>query len=78
MIKLNCLCKDWKTHRCSRKIIIYHKSSVSDNNYEVWFHDRDGKETLINTGEESLLKFAREIIKLIVGKEFKVSISKGI
>jgi len=78
MIKLNCLCKDWKTHRCMQKIVIFHESPKEDNNYEVYFFDDDGKQALLNTGKESLLKFAREIIKLFYGKEFRVGISKDI
>lgn len=78
MIKLNCLCKDWKTHRCRQKIVIFHEEARNDGKYEAWFIDKDGEETLLNTGKESLLKFAKEIIKLILGKEFRVNISKGI
>ena len=77
MIKLNCLCKNWKTHRCMQKIVIFHESPKENNNYEVHFFDEEGKEAVLNTGKESLLKFAKEIIKLFYGKEFRVSVSRG-
>jgi len=58
--------------------VIFHESPKEDDKYEVYFFDKDGKQTLLNTGKESLLKFAREIINLIHGKEFRVNISKSI
>ncbi len=63
MIELNCLCTDWKTHRCKQKIVIYAESSR--DKYEIWLYDKKGNETMLQTGEQSLLKFAKQIISLV-------------
>lgn len=63
MIKLNCLCKNWKTHRCSQKIVIYAESSM--DKYEIWLYDEQGNGTVLQTERQSLLKFAKQIICLV-------------
>jgi len=63
MIQLNCLCNDWKTHRCPVKIIIWTESPK--DMYEVWLIDKQGNETVLQTGRQSLLKFAKRIICLV-------------